>query len=53
LVGNERKGLRTNFPKWREATNQIILIYHFTNTILLLKSLTTSNIDRFSYPQYT
>jgi flagellar motor component MotA len=38
LVGNEWKGLRTNFPKRREATNQIILsiylIYHFTKTIL-------------------
>jgi hypothetical protein len=55
LVGNEPKGLRTNFPKWRGATNQtkLYLIYHFTRTILLLKSLTTSDIDRISYRQYT
>jgi hypothetical protein len=26
---------------------------HFTRTILLLKSLAISDIDRFSYPQYT
>ena len=53
MVGNERKGLRTNFPKWREPQTKLYLIYHFTRTILLLKSLTTSDIDRFSYPQYT
>jgi hypothetical protein len=46
LVGNERKGLRTNFPKWREPQTKLYLIYHFTRTILLLKSLTTSDIDR-------
>jgi hypothetical protein len=43
LVGNERKGLLTNFPKWRELQTKL-----FTRTILLLKSLTTSGIDRFS-----
>ena len=53
LVGNEPKGLRTNFPKWREPQTKLYLIYHFTRTILLLKSLTTSDVDRFSYPQYT
>jgi hypothetical protein len=53
LVGNEPKGLRTNFPKWREPQTKLYLIYHFTRTILLLKSLTTFDIDRISYPQYT
>jgi hypothetical protein len=37
LVGNERKGLRTNFPKWREPQTKLYFIYNFTRTILLLK----------------
>jgi hypothetical protein len=53
MVGNEPKGLRINFPKWQEPQTKLYLIYHFARTILLLKSLTTSDFDRFSYPQYT
>jgi hypothetical protein len=37
LVGNERKGLRTNFPKWREATNQIIFNISFYQNNIIIK----------------
>ena len=44
LVGNEPKGLPTNFPKWRE---QQIKLY------LINISFYQNNIDRFSYLKYT
>ena len=31
LVGNERKGLRTNFPKWREPQTKLLLLFMFKN----------------------
>ena len=37
LVRNERKGLRTNFPKWREATNQIIFNISFYQNNIIIK----------------
>jgi hypothetical protein len=37
LVRNERKGLRTNFPKWWEATNQIIFNISFYQNNIIIK----------------
>jgi hypothetical protein len=38
LVRNEQKlGLRTNFPKWREATNQIIYNISFYQNNIIIK----------------
>ena len=37
LVRNEPKGLRTNFPKWREATNQIIFNISFYQNNIIIK----------------
>jgi hypothetical protein len=37
LVRNELKGLQTNFPKWREATNQIIFNISFYQNNIIIK----------------
>jgi hypothetical protein len=37
LVRNEPKSLRTNFPKWREVTNQIIFNISFYQNNIIIK----------------
>ena len=54
LFRKERKGRRTNFPRWRKPEAKLYLYiilpeqYYYS-----LKSLTTYDIDCFSYPQHT